>query len=501
MRAATLILLCVAVAARAVAFTNPVASLDEQFYLLVGGRLLHGAIPYVNIWDRKPIGLFLLYALFKLPGGSGVIASHSAAVIFVAATSVILFWMARRIASDGSALTAAAIYIVWLNLAGGETAQAPIFYNLLMAAAVAILLTYKSRAVINKGNLRSGGCWAMLLCGVSLQIKYSVVFEGLFIGITLISVSWRAGRGKRDLAIDAALWISIAALPTIAAGAAYALIGHFHDWVFANITSIALRGTELPTTTKSRIIIIAALIAPLLLTIPVRRWCEIRPVAEDARRDLSLLDGWSASALLGVVLFGTWFNHYALPLFAPLAVSAAPLGGSRFGRFYLAGLLLIGGSAGQYVSYQHGVNHGNGRDLAAAVDALKGSKTCIFVYDGYPALYDATSSCLLTTRPFPSHLHSLNEGGATGIVQVQEIRRIMASRPERVVTMEPAYAEENPASREEVYGVLRREYVELYRSHVGAHQLVVFALRKTQPSWQKQGTKVPPKREEIAHGQ
>jgi hypothetical protein len=36
-------------------FGNPDVDFDEPFYLLVGDRMLHGAIPYVDIWDRKPI--------------------------------------------------------------------------------------------------------------------------------------------------------------------------------------------------------------------------------------------------------------------------------------------------------------------------------------------------------------------------------------------------------------------------------------------------------------
>src|SRR5438105_7787477 len=45
---------------RAVALGQPEVDVDEQYYLLVGSRMFHGVIPYVDIWDRKPIGLFLI---------------------------------------------------------------------------------------------------------------------------------------------------------------------------------------------------------------------------------------------------------------------------------------------------------------------------------------------------------------------------------------------------------------------------------------------------------
>src|SRR3569623_982326 len=63
------LLLLVALAARCVDFGNPVIHVDEQYYLLVGDRLLHGALTYVDIWDRKPIGLFAIFAEIRLLPG------------------------------------------------------------------------------------------------------------------------------------------------------------------------------------------------------------------------------------------------------------------------------------------------------------------------------------------------------------------------------------------------------------------------------------------------
>ena len=59
---AGLILALFTLATRLWTFGNPLINVDEQFYVLTGDRLLHGVLPYVDIWDRKPIGLFLIYA-------------------------------------------------------------------------------------------------------------------------------------------------------------------------------------------------------------------------------------------------------------------------------------------------------------------------------------------------------------------------------------------------------------------------------------------------------
>src|SRR3712207_9540139 len=50
-----LLLLGAALLFRAPFLGNPVIGSDEQFYILVGDRLLHGLLPYVDVWARKPV--------------------------------------------------------------------------------------------------------------------------------------------------------------------------------------------------------------------------------------------------------------------------------------------------------------------------------------------------------------------------------------------------------------------------------------------------------------
>ena len=64
------ILLIAAIAVRAIAFGNPVVHVDEEFYFVTAQRMLDGALPYVDIWDRKPIGLFLIYLPAAAYGGN-----------------------------------------------------------------------------------------------------------------------------------------------------------------------------------------------------------------------------------------------------------------------------------------------------------------------------------------------------------------------------------------------------------------------------------------------
>ncbi|MEI9927398.1 MAG: hypothetical protein WDN44_06430 [Sphingomonas sp.] len=94
------VLLLVAVAARAATFGNPVVHVDEEFYFTTAIRMLHGALPYVDVWDRKPIGLFLVYlpaAAFGVPLGIWVYQAMATASVVLTGLVLARLAEARRL--------------------------------------------------------------------------------------------------------------------------------------------------------------------------------------------------------------------------------------------------------------------------------------------------------------------------------------------------------------------------------------------------------------------
>src|SRR3954470_21255697 len=47
---------------------------DQTIYALVGDGVLHGKMPYRDLWDFKPPGIFLVYALAQGLFGRGMVA-------------------------------------------------------------------------------------------------------------------------------------------------------------------------------------------------------------------------------------------------------------------------------------------------------------------------------------------------------------------------------------------------------------------------------------------
>ena len=454
MRQSLLGVLAFALLVRGQTFDNPVLGFDEQFYLLVGDRMLHGAVPYIDIFDRKPIGLFMIYAAIRELGGDGFLQYKLVACGFVTLTAFLIYRAARPISNIFAASVAACLYILWLNFTGGEGGQAQVFYNppMLMAA----MLTW--RAMRTGERIVPLGCAAMLLVGIAIQIKYTVIFEGLFFGIALLWARYRSRRSLAALAAPALLWISCALLPTGLAVLVYWRIGALQPFLFANFLSLFARTPDPFPAEMAGLFKILGILLPLLL------FCILSPRGRDFTKTMGstfpLL--WLGAAILGVLLFGSFLApQYGMPVLVPACIAAAPFFASyRHARIAagvtLAAALLIGQIGLQRNAFQKG-----GRAEALAVArAAQPSHGCIYVYDGYPALYMLTHSCLPTRWVFPGHLNTQDEDSANaiGVDPANEVRRILAMRPEVIVDDAPAYEFGNPETRALVESALARDY-------------------------------------------
>ncbi len=483
--AAALMLTMVAVTARYATFGNPVLGFDEQFYLLVGDRMLHGAIPYVDIFDRKPIGLFIIFAAIRAIGGDGFLAYKLVALGFVVATSTFIFSLSRRLAGGFAALVAASLYIAWLNFMEGEGGQSPVFYNVAMIAAAVTTLA----AIERPGAVRSRGALAMLIVGLALQIKYSVVFEGMYFGVALVWASWRNGeRGLRSVG-SIALWVGCALLPTALALLAYTAAGQFDAFWFCNFVSVLAQRHRDAIVQIVGLSVILGILSPLILTLAT---APIGRVDTKLRLERRFVQGWLGASILGVLLFGRFASpHYAMPILVPLTVLLAPaFDGTRARR--IAGVALCAAALilGQVVLALTVRSKGGMSAARAVAAAAHVSGGCLYVYDGYPALYMLTRSCLPTRWAFPGSLNSADEANprALGIDPAQEVARIMASRPDAVVDDYPRFDQGNLATRAVLARALATDYFLSDCIASGLHRTRLVYRRNTEGRRQPTGT-------------
>jgi hypothetical protein len=462
-----LLLAVVALAARAQTFGNPVIGFDEQFYLVVGDRMLHGALPFVDIFDRKPIGLFLIFAGVRLLGGEGTIQYQIVAGLFALATAVLVHRAARRVAPPAGAVAAAVAYLLWLDFLEGEGGQAPVFFNLPMI--VAAMLTARAWRSNGRG-LTALGCAAMLVTGVAIQIKYTALFEGVFFGLAMLWTGWRAQVGHVRLAGMAALWVGAALLPTAAAWLAYAAMGHGQEFLFANFLSMF---GKLPDDTATKVLGLATIVA-ILSPLLVMASCPPPPADTEAAHERRFVQLWLLAAIAGFLAFGSFSTpQYAMPVLVPAVVAAAArLGVLRWGRASRWGLLAVAFVAGQVVLASLRVNKGGRAEAMAVAAAARPHRGCLYVFDGYPALYRLTHTCLVSRFVFPGHLNMANEASikALGVDPSAEVERIMAAGPETVVDEWPVFERGNDATHAIVLHSLARDYRLVLRQPTGPHR-------------------------------
>lgn len=457
-------------------FGNPVVQVDEQFYLLMGDRLLHGAIPYVDIWDRKPIGLFLLYSAVRLLGGTGIIQYQVVATLFAAGTAFLVIQLARSIASPWAARMAGAASLVFTIVFDGAGGQAPVFYNPFVAGAVLIVLRALALPEGDDRGFVARGAAAMALIGIAMQIKYTALFEGMTLGLVLLWASRRRGIEARLPAV-AALWIAIAVAPTAIAYAAYVAAGHGDAFFYANFLSIGDRPGTAALQLAKRTAAVVGLGLPLIVAAIVG--LRVRQPTDEARRARLFLLVWLAGAVIGFFAIGSLYKHYFLPVVTPLAVFAAPAFDVRRRDRWRAGVVLaIGLVLATGMSLQRGRTRGGERHIAEVVAAIRPHLTDrLFVFDGEPILYLLTGAKLASPYAFPNHLDQTLEAPAIGVDQVAEVRRVMASRPSVVVVTDPMGKDRNPVTWGIVRGALARDYAQVGAVRFHKKLRLIYALK------------------------
>ena len=425
------ILLLVAIIVRVATFGNPIVHVDEEFYFTTARAMLDGALPYVDVWDRKPIGLFLLYvpaAAFGLP--LGIWVYQAMALAAVVATALLIARLADRAGWRRGALAGAIAYIVWLDLLEGQGGQSPVFYNLLMVWAAALIAS-SDRDHDPRSRLRRG-LGAMALVGVALQIKYSVVFEGLFFGLWWL---WRERMRRRHavpMLAEGALLAVVALVPTALAWGYYQAIGQGPAFLFANFESIALRQPD-PLPEK-----LGNLFTIVLITSPLVAAAILAFLRGDRAGIRGWLFAWAGAAAFGLLAFGSWFDHYALPMLVPLCICAAGFADDpRQPVKVTATVLLVALLGGEVTVATKRVDRGGPEQFARVAATIGHGPGCLYVYSGDTMLYPVTGRCRLSRYVYPSHLNRRREQGAIGVDQQAEIGRILAQRPEVVVLRRP----------------------------------------------------------------
>lgn len=471
--AALVVLAIVVVAVRMPWLGHPVATADEQLYSLIGNALAGGTLPYGELWDRKPFGLFALFGLAHAVAGPSPAAYQVLAAIFTLAGAWLTMLLARPLVDRATAAGAGVLYILLMGVYGSHSGQSEAFHvPMILLGALLLRDPHHPRAL-------GRACAAMLIGGLAMQVKYTVLPQCLVLGGWFLWNRHKAGDSGPKLVMLAALSAALGILPTVLAGTGFAIAGHWDAFAHANFLSFFDRA---PADAGRLHADLAVQFLPLALLASCGVYAALRL---NPPRDLPyyrfillLLGGATATAFLP----GTVYAYYFAAAVPACVLAALPLLDRTAASRWVPLAVLIAALA--WMQLQPSKWEEREADaaafdrLAAAISPVVNAEDeCLWIHDGPAALYRATGSCYPTRFIYPDHLNNLLERDALGVSQTGEVRRILSEGPPVVVTAASALTPQNEEVRRLVMDTIATNYEPIAREAVQDRDYTAWGLR------------------------
>lgn len=306
---------------------------DEGEYAYIAWRLDHGELPYRDWVDQKPPAIFWVYRLALALPLEPAAAAHLVAAAFAAATSIALWFLARRFTSDGWAVVAAATFALLLAdpAVQGTAANTELFMLLpLVLAQIAFFRAAES----------ASARWS-ILCGVLSGV--AVAFKQVAaVQLLLLIAVWPAFAPRERWLRGAAVFTAALLFGVALVWAPIALYFFVHEGLSALIFEVFTHNLAyvggLPWQLR-----VGALISALKSLSGAQTLVWIAAAMGLAtlaragrRRETAFLAGGLFTGFLGVSASGYYFGHYFQQMLPPLAIAAA-IGAERFSRSVVIG--------------------------------------------------------------------------------------------------------------------------------------------------------------------
>lgn len=469
-------ILVAALVNRGVWIGDPVADFDEQLYSFIGWRMTHGELPYVDWWDRKPFGLFAIFALAHAAGGPGAAAYQVAAFLSTLSMAALSYGLARRLVDRFSAAMAAAIGVVLLSAYGGFSANSEVFFVPLTLAMVWLL------ADPRHPHARRRAVMAMLIGGIALQIKYSVLPVCAALGMVALWQEWARSRSVSAVVLRAILFAAAGLVATMLVALFYATTGHWDEWVFANFVSFFDR---VPADSGRFRESFTVLLLPVALCLVGGLYGALRLVPPKDKALYALVVVYAIGMTASAFLPGTVYPYYFAAFAGPAPLVALPFLDRRGpGGVIPASALFLLMTALVNPLGRFEQSRDQRADVAAlAVEIapyVDGASRCMWIHDGPTVLYRLSGSCVPTRFVYPDHLNNALETPALGIDQTAEAARILSLGPPVIVTADEPVTIMNPEVSAMVRTTLDRDYTPIGSAIINDREITAWARRDSE---------------------
>jgi 4-amino-4-deoxy-L-arabinose transferase-like glycosyltransferase len=413
-------------------FFPAVLNHDESTYIVIGHALLRGSTYLTEVVDVKPVGIFLIYALFDGLVDGSIFGFRLLAALAVAASAWLLYAVARRATGDyriGWVAGVSWILMTSLFKYYGVSPNTELFFTPLTLAAIWLAWPTGRPSSVVRYSL------AGLLLGLGFMIKFVVAADALALGLLLLYFGYRNNR-LPELVWRACLPLTVTFfVPFLAAVLYYRSTGLLDDFWFYTFEVTGRYPVDRAWWQRAKY-----QGDFLLRYLP---WTIAAILALRRREHDTLLKGFLALQLVcvsAVILIpGKFFGHYQIQLMPPLALLAATYLRAdywserafgrlrRYGRIALPVLAL--GLAVAHWSYYRQRTDEAGVVFAYLQERMEAGET-LYVGDFHQILYR-----LLDRDPPTPYVHSSllfyeHHIEALSIDLATETERILAQRPD-----------------------------------------------------------------------
>ena len=302
---------------------------DEGVYATIAQGLLHGKVPYRDLFDNKPPLVYGWYAFSFMIFGEHLAAPRILASLLLSFTTLSIFGQARIVFSRGVAYCAAALFGLSTGLPFVALHANTEAYMLLPLATAFLAFTIGMR----RSSMR-WMCLAGALCAIAMMTKQVAVWN--LLGLAGVATVWRwrddglrwtTLRPAAMLTAGAALAVALIAIPFAATGSLgelfYANVSY--NWLYVGVLSYGERLADF----SEGFIFFSAVAAPLVAG---AFWGLLTVVFRRKQPFDYLIIVWAAASAAGVAMGGRFFPHYFLHLLPAMAVLTAVVGYERLAR-------------------------------------------------------------------------------------------------------------------------------------------------------------------------
>jgi hypothetical protein len=306
---------------------------DEITYMIIGHGIRNGLVPFVDLWDIKPVGIYLIYSVSSFLFGYTFLAIRWMTLLFILLGSLGIYFNLKKYNDKIGMLMGLVYAYCFFYFQAGLSGNTEVYFNAFEIWSIYFLLNTSKKYL------------SAFLFGISFIVKYIVFFDGLLIYSVyiFISKSLKTFSAKVNKLFQLGLVIGI---PFFAIFLFYIFTGHtasFMDSIFA-VTGRYGKSLSLLDKIKSFFSFFKVFI-PFILFIFIL-YIYKRNHRKILSKKLIIFSVWWIASWIGATWTGFLFDHYFLGTLSPLillfGISLSKLCPKRFtNHLYVISIIAI----------------------------------------------------------------------------------------------------------------------------------------------------------------